>query len=188
MSDDAFADRRKALEESFFAKQEEKARQQLKAKLEAKQAREALAEASGIEDAAVLDRLESLGVAADTVAAMSLVPLVEVAWADGKLDGNERDAILKAADSSGLGGDAPARGMLEAWLDTQPGGELRSAWKDYVTSLAESMEPAERNALRDAVLGKARSVAEAAGGFLGLGNKVSDEEQAVLADLESVFG
>jgi hypothetical protein len=41
-----------------------------------------------------------------------------------------------------------------------------------------------REALRPDVLGRAREVAEAAGGFLGLGSKVSDDERRVLGELE----
>jgi hypothetical protein len=50
------------------------------------------------------------------------------------------------------------------------------------------MTPSERQPLRDAVLRQAREVAEAAGGFLGLGSKVSASEQAVLDDLARAFG
>jgi hypothetical protein len=37
-------------------------------------------------------------------------------------------------------------------------------------------------------MGRAASVAQSAGGILGLGSKVSAKEQAVLDELESAFG
>jgi len=49
------------------------------------------------------------------------------------------------------------------------------------------MDPNQVSGLRLAIVNKARGVAEAAGGFLGLGDKISSEERAVLEDLESVF-
>ena len=41
--------------------------------------------------------------------------------------------------------------------------------------------------LKTSIVSRAESVAEAAGGFLGLGNKVSDTERGVLTKLESAF-
>jgi hypothetical protein len=46
--------------------------------------------------------------------------------------------------------------------------------------LLEALPAEARAALRDDILTKARVVAEAAGGFWGLGNRVSDKEQASL--------
>ena len=44
-----------------------------------------------------------------------------------------------------------------------------------------------KTALKGEVLGRARRVAEVAGGFLGLGNKVSLEEQKILEVLSKAF-
>ena len=64
---------------------------------------------------------------------------------------------------------------------------MRDAWREYVGALAESLDRAALDALKNDVMGRARGVAEAAGGFLGLGNKVSSEEQAVLDELAKAF-
>ena len=42
-------------------------------------------------------RLVEIGIRSDTLAALCLIPLVEVAWADGRLDPPEREALLAAA-------------------------------------------------------------------------------------------
>ena len=42
--------------------------------------------------------------------------------------------------------------------------------------------------MREKILGRARAVAEAAGGILGFGSKISPEEEVVLAELEKAFG
>jgi hypothetical protein len=49
------------------------------------------------------------------------------------------------------------------------------------------LDPQARQRLRDEVMGRARAVAEAAGGFLGLGRKVSAAEEAVLRELAQAF-
>ena len=73
--EDFLGDRRKALEEEFFRKENEKLRGQLRAQMERADHRESLARASGISDKAVLDDLIALGLDGQTVAALGLVPL-----------------------------------------------------------------------------------------------------------------
>jgi hypothetical protein len=45
----------------------------------------------------------------------------------------------------------------------------------------------ERESLKNQILGRARSVAEATGGFLGLGSRISNEEEIILAELAKAF-
>ena len=61
------------------------------------------------------------------------------------------------------------------------------AWKHYVSGLCQRLEKPEIERLKDNVLGLARKVAEAAGGFLGIGNKISVAERTVLRKLERAF-
>jgi len=185
--DDTLADRRKALEEQFFRKQEEAAIATLRAQREALEARQALAAVSGIADDALLDRLLQLGIGPRAMAAFSLVPLVEVAWADGKLEAAEREAVLAAAKAAGLDPDSGGYQLLESWLGHRPGDELKDAWVQFTQWMRASMATADKDRLKDEVLGRARRVAEAAGGFLGLGSKVSKAEEAILAELAAAF-
>lgn len=187
MSDEVLGGRRKALEESFFAKENERLRRALKQKEFMQAKKEALAQASGIKDDIVLEELLKLDIGADTIAALTLVPLVEVAWADGSMDEKERNAILSAAEQSGLHKDSPSYGLLQGWLHARPEARLLIVWKDYVASLSQALGDEAKTKLRADILGRARSVAEAAGGFLGLGSKISSAEQAKLRELERAF-
>lgn len=184
MSDEFLGDRKKALEESFFAKESEKLRKALQEKEGAKDKKEALSAASGITDDAVLEQLIALDIHSDTLAALSLVPLVEVAWADGTMDDNERSAIQSAAKDAGLSGESAA--LLDGWLATRPSYKVLSAWKDYVAELAGAMDAAAKDKLKHDLLGRARTVAESAGGFLGIG-KISSEEEEKLEELARAF-
>lgn len=179
-------ERKKALEEQFFARQEKELRERVRQEAAAKARREALAEASGIRDEAVLDHLAGLGLDGETVAALSLVPLVEVAWADRSLHDKEREAVLRAARESGVTRDSAAWVLLESWLEKRPDPELLAAWEGYVEALVADLGDEERRALRHELLDRARVVAEAAGGFLNLG-KTSNAEEAMLARLEGAF-
>jgi hypothetical protein len=186
--DKALGDRRKALEEQFFTKHNEQLRQQLRESQEKQASRDALARVAGETHPEVLDRLVELGIGPETWAAVEIVPLVEVAWADAKLDEKERSAVVKAAEASGITTDSPSHALLEDWLTHRPDGRLLAAWGEYIVGLCADLDPGQKDALRDEILGRARTVAEAAGGFLGLGSKISREEEVVLQQLERPFG
>ena len=184
MSDEILGDRGKALEEMFFAQESEKLRMALQEKEEVRDKKGALSTTSGITDDAILEQLVALDIRSDTLAALSLVPLVEVAWADGTMDDSERSAILSAAADSGISDESAA--LLDGWLVTQPGSEVLSAWKDYVSAITSKMDTEARDKLEQELLGRARKVAESAGGFLGIG-AISPEEEDKLEELARAF-
>lgn len=188
MSEYILDQRRRVLEDSFFAKVDQELLRRLQEEMETQQEEEQLARVSGISDKFLLDRLIGCGIKSSTWAAMSLVPLVEVAWADGHVVDEERVAVLKSAHEAGLESNAPAYQLLEQWLHHRPEPSLRQAWKDYVHALCENAAPDTREAFRTQVLERAQRVAEAWGGMLGMGNAVSDSEQKVLDDLHSALG
>jgi hypothetical protein len=177
-------DRGRSLEDEFFRREDKRLIEQLTALRAAEATREALSKASGITKPAVLDKLIELGIRAETVAALSIVPLVEVAWADGALDAKERRAVL---DRAGVAAGSVARGLLEAWLDRRPDPKLLTAWTHLVQGMCEQLGPDEAARLKTGLLERARAVAAASGGVLGMGSKVSSAEAAMLAQLEAAF-
>jgi hypothetical protein len=187
MSEEILGDRRKALEEEFFARQNQRLLRQLRETTPAKANTEALAAASGITDAAVLEQLAAIELSGETVAALALVPLIEVAWVDGRLDAKEQSAILAAAEQAGLSQDSASYQLLEAWVKERPSPQVLAAWKAYVAALSRTLDGQAKQALKQDLLGRARAVAEAAGGFLGLGKRISSAEQAMLTELEQAF-
>ena len=64
--------------------------------------------------------LTSLGIHEETQRALGLIPMVEVAWADGRLAPEERAAILQAADSFGLNAAARATLCFRVGLPQRP--------------------------------------------------------------------
>jgi hypothetical protein len=83
--------------------------------------------------------------------------------------------------------DSPAGQLIQSWLASTPPASLLQAWRAYMADLYKQLSAADRASLRDSVLNRARAVAEAAGGFLGLGTKISPAEEEVLRTLEGVF-
>ena len=178
-------DRKNALEREFFSRQDEEAIEKLRSKNAAKARRTALKEAAGISNESVLEAIEGAGINTESLTALSLIPLIAVAWADGELDDGEREAIQKAAQAHNAGDEVSK--LLGSWLSAPPADSLMESWKAYIVELKATLDPAAKQALRDQLIGGAREVAEAAGGFLGFGNKVSKEEAAVLDELAACF-
>src|SRR5258705_12463722 len=108
----------------------------MKDKLDAQQTREDLKKVSGMSDDAVLDKLVALGLKANTIAALSLVPLIAVAWADGQIQDNERSAILQGAHGKGLEQGTDGYELLQTWLAKRPSDDLFSPWEAYIKGLA----------------------------------------------------
>ena len=187
MSDELFGDRRKALEEEFFRRQDAALMARRRNEEERRAARAALAAASHITDDALLDQLMALGISADTLIALSLVPLVEVAWADGKVEDSEKRPILEAARADGMEETSVGSRLLENCLSERPQARLRSMWKEYIKSVCATLSPEQRDTLKTDLLRRARSVAEATGGFMGLGPTVSTKEEALLAEIGAAF-
>jgi hypothetical protein len=178
---------RRELEDKFFLERDMELLQFLREETASKENKQALSDTSGITDENLLCQLIEIQVSHETLAAISLVPLIAVAWADGSVDINERKAVLAAAERSGIDKEHAGYQLLNCWLKNKPTDKLLAIWKDYVATLSQKLDDASKVTLKEGLLGRARTVAEAAGGILGLGNKVSKSEQAVLNELEHVF-
>jgi hypothetical protein len=78
---------------------------------------------------------------------------------------------------------------LQHWLKKRPGADMREAWKHYIKDLCQRLKGREQEIerLKHDLLDRARDVAQAAGGFLGFGNKMSAAESNVLGELEQAF-
>ena len=183
---DALHKRGKALEEDFFARKDHQLRDKLKATFERELTREQLKAETGVTDPQLLDRLLAFQVRGETIAAFNLYPLVEVAWADGRLDRRERDAVLEAAVASGIARGSAGYEALEAALTEGPTEAKRKVWFAYARDLAGRLDPNERRLVREDLLRRARVVAEASGGILGA-LKVSSAEQRVLDAIAEAF-
>jgi len=185
--DDVFDQRRRGLEAEFFKKQNDTLLEKLRATFDKEVTREGLEQATGIASKDVLDRLVALNVSGQTLAAFALYPLVEVAWADGQVDEKERAAILQAAAENGVAPGSTAHALLERLLVEGPDENRRAVWFAYARELNGRLSPDERRVVRGELLRRARAVAEASGGFLGLGRKTSANEQRVLDALGDAF-
>ncbi len=174
----------RALDDVFFRRGADAVRAQLQSDADGSAAASIGGE-SRIEPALVRE-LTALGVRGDTLAALTLIPLVEVAWADGLMEPSERDAVLRGAEECGIEPASPSAALLRVWLDERPGPDLFDVWRRLIGVICASISYEARMRLERAIVGRARDVAESAGGVLGFG-AVSGEEDQVLDALGAAF-
>jgi hypothetical protein len=179
-------ERGKTLEDEFFRKEDERLITKLR-ELKAKEAtREELSRISGIKNTAILDRLIQLGIHAETLVALSIVPLAEVAWADGAIDAKEEQAILDRAAKSGVTQGSSSYDLLKSWLERRPEPRLLTAWIHMIQGISENLTAEQVEALRAGLVERVGAVASASGGVLGMG-KISSAEAEMIRQLESAF-
>ena len=183
---DAFGERRKNLEEAFFKDKDRQLMDKMRFELEAMEEKKKLAHVSGLVEERVLEHLVKAGVKAETLAAVSLIPLVEVAWADGAVSAEERDAVLNAAAAQGVHPDTAPYEILKAWLKTRPDSHVVAAWKEYVREMAHLMPKDAIAEFKRAMIDRATRVAESAGGFLGMAT-ISKSEKNAIDEFAKVF-
>jgi tellurite resistance protein len=188
MSTDAFQARRAALEEQFFKAHEDEVIAKMKERAQERIVRDEIHSLTGINNEQVLDALAGLKISGGaSVLVMSLFPMIEVAWADGKPDARETKVLLDIAATMGIVQGTAAHAYLSRWLEEKPEPAWHTLWAEYTHALVALMKPADKAMLKSSVLDRARVVAEASGGFLGVAWRVSEAEKAVLTRLEKAF-
>ena len=176
---DSFKQRERALEEAFFKERDRQLLEKLRSQLANFEEKRKLAHVTGIVEDHVLTSLTQAGVQAETLAAVALIPLVEVAWCDGTVAAEEREAILNAATQQGIHRGSPSHELLEHWLTERPDARIISAWEEYVHELARIMPGPTLEAMKKNILTRMTNVASAAGGFLGLSTISKHEQQKI---------
>lgn len=141
---------------------------------------------AGIVNWKVWDELQLMEITPKTLMAFSLFPAIYVAWANGRVEDAEKQALLTAAEKVGVAPSSPAFVLLESWLSGEPDARLFEAWKQFVNAIRSTLTKDAFEQLRDASIDRAKTIAGAAGGILGL-HKVSRAESAAISELESAF-
>ena len=182
MTKDAFKDRERGLEEEFFRKEDAKRLDKMRETAKLQEIAGALAEILKVQNPELLSRTIALGINSDTAPAFLLAPLVQVAWAEGKVTDPEREAILGFARTRGIEEGSPAEAQLLAWLQTRPPQAVFDTAIEVIKAGLAEFPPKEREERIARMIQICREVSEASGGIakaLG-GSGISREEKSVL--------
>lgn len=179
--------RAKSLEDAYFSAAEAKAIEKLKEKAERAYTKKDIQQLTGISNDVVLEKLADLKIGGAAVLVMSFFPMIAVAWADGQILAEEKEIIMRLVATMGVQPGGPTHEYLDKWLAEKPEPMWMRLWTEYVQALCEKMKPEDRALLKNTVVGRARVVAEAAGGLLGVLWNVSKAEKHVIEQLEQAF-
>jgi hypothetical protein len=176
-----------ALEQGFYKGDAETHREHLRLRAEEEAARIDIAAATGISDHQVLAELTGLGIRVETLTALTLIPLIQVAWADRVMDEREREAVLQGALSVGIESGSASHRLLEIWTLEEPPPDLINAWRGYIGALRAELTDHEAERLEANILERTRSVAQAAGDALDGRPHISEVESQCIETLRSAF-
>jgi hypothetical protein len=179
-----FADREKAMEANYFRQQDAKLLEKLRKDAKLDEIAVALAEKLKVDNPDLLARIRTLGIGADNVEAFLAAPLVQVAWAEGKVSKREAETVLRLARERGIEEASSSHGQLVEWLKVRPDAGLFEAAIEAIKDGFSVLPPVEREERIKRLLDNCHKVAEASGNEfakqLGLGDGVSRDEESVL--------
>ena len=186
-NDRSLEERLRRLEGKFFPSEDPGLAGKLREMKEIRESREALSQALGVRNEAVINQLLELDITPEVVAALMVIPFLEVAWADGNIDENGRTAVLACAERLGFHRGGVDYELMEQWLQNRPEPKLFRAWSHCIEGICEQLTNKEVEALKESFLNHARSVALASGGDRGTGSAVSLSAAQVLRNMEAAF-
>ena len=186
MSNDVFKKRGSALEDAFFRRVDDELAEKLREKWQHERDVNSLKVESHIQDEDVLEELLYIGVTPGTLHAMTLVPAVHVAWANGFVERKERDAVIHAAETIGIDKESTTGELLMSWLETKPTDELFQVWQDYVKAMQPVANVTSFRHLHETAVAMAEEIAKVAGGVLGV-HAVSVAEQKAINEVDAAF-
>lgn len=185
---DAFEARRSSFEEGYFRKKDTELVDKLRGVFQTRRDREELRKLTGITSDEVLDRMMAVQVNGEMLTAFRLLPLVEIAWADGACDHREADAVIEAAVKHGIARDSEALKRIAEWLKRGPNPEARKAWAMYAQELRKVLTPEQLKTFRDDLLHDARAIANLSGGILNTFFTVSGGESEIIRKINTALG
>lgn len=184
MAHDIWKERERAFEEQWANAKDEELIKKMREHARLEAIAKTLAEKLQVDEPDLLRRVADLGITLDTGAALLLAPLVQIAWGDGSVTDEERDAVLRIARQRGLEESSPSYATLVEWLAVRPSDALFDVAVEVLQTGLSVLPTAERDERVATFAKAAHEIAEASGGglarLLGLHKGVSDQEHAIL--------
>ena len=174
-------------EEKYFLAVDAETRRKLRATLEdnakALEVAGSIAAAIATDDKAVAEQIRKLGFDGETARVFDLLPLVHVAWADGSVQSSERKEIMRIVAKRGLAPDSAGARVLASLLDDRPPEAFMRQSREILRHLLARTE-----GRADDIVELCMKVAAASAGFLGLGERIDDDERRLIAEISLHLG
>lgn len=177
---DFLDDRRRASEDDYFRKKDRELVEKMRAAAAADRAKSEMSAKTGLNDPSLLAELEALGFTPETISVLPLVPIVEMAWAEGGITQAERTLLVTLARDRSIAEGSAADRQLADWMARQPSPDVFARATRLIRAMLDTGSPTSEKLSADDLIKYSESIAAASGGILGIG-KISSEERATLA-------
>src|SRR5262245_2242976 len=117
---DGMTDQARKREEDYFRKRDRELIERMRQAAATEQTRRELEAKTGLQDPALLTDLQELGFTPDTIPLLPIVPILQVAWAEGGVSDAERKLVVQLARARGIGEGGAADRQLNDWLERRP--------------------------------------------------------------------
>jgi hypothetical protein len=178
---DALSKRGRSLEDEYFRKKDLELVEKIRRAAAAEQARQDLGRKAGLDDPALVQELQDLGFTPETVVLVPLVPILQMAWAEGGITPAERDLIVRLSRSRGITEGSAAERQLTEWMTSRPSAAVFERAGRLIRAMLDS-GAATGGLTADELVKYCEDIAAASGGILGIG-RTSAEERALLSSL-----
>jgi hypothetical protein len=186
MSDGDFLDdRRRASEDDYFRKKDRELIEKMRQAAAVERTQSELSARTGLNDPALIAELGSLGFTPETIGVLPLVPVVQMAWAEGGITPAERDLLIRLARGRGIAAGSAADQQLNAWMTRRPSDEDFARATRLIRAMLDTGTATDALSADD-VIKYSESIASASGGLFGIG-KISAEERETLAQIVSAL-
>ena len=177
---DIIQERGRSLEDDYFRKKDRELIEKIQRAAESDRARADIGRAAGLTDPALAGELQALGFTAETVALLPLVPVLQMAWAEGGITAAERGLLVHLARSRGIAEGSTADVQLTAWMANRPGEDVFAGAGRLIRAMLDSGASPGLNA--EDLVAHCESIASASGGVFGIG-RISGEERKLLSSI-----
>jgi tellurite resistance protein len=191
MTNELFKDRERAAEANYFRQQDERLLDSLRKRAPLDEIARAIGEKLQVDNSELLERVRKLGLKPETAPALFLAPLVQVAWAEGKISRDEQDAVLRLALDRGVEMNSPPYQQILEWLAVRPSDDVFDTAVEILKYGFAVLPEDEREDRIKRVVEACHEVAAASGGglakLLGLGSSVSGVEASMLDSITATL-
>jgi len=191
MTNELFKDRERAAEANYFRQQDERLLDSLRKRAPLDEIARAIGEKLQVDNSELLERVRKLGLKPESAPALFLAPLVQVAWAEGKISRDEQDAVLRLALDRGVEMNSPPYQQILEWLAVRPSDDVFDTAVEILKYGFAVLPDDEREDRIKRVVEACHEVAAAAGGglakLLGLGSSVSGVEASMLDSITATL-
>ena len=181
-NNDGITDDVRKREDEYFRRQDRELVERMRKREMDAATLKSLEDATGIHDPEQVQELQALGFTVQTIALLPLMPVLQVAWAEGGVSTAERTMIIDLARAREIVPGSDADAQLQEWLDRKPSeATFRKAGR-LITAILDDPAGSKVQVKPDDLLKYCEQIAHASGGLFGIG-AVSAEEKKVLQQI-----